>query len=128
MKRRIFWLFGGSMRILMIASFSLVAAFTLVIGALSIARIIGDYLSVAEDEQVDRDMKLADVFYQQRLQDIFSITYHLANNPSVLQNFQAALQQDPQALEFILQEAALNLGYPHCTLSLIHISEPTRPY
>ncbi len=91
MKRRIFWLFGGSMRMLLIASFSLIAAFTLIIGALSISRIIGDYLSIAEDEQVDRDMKLADVFYQQRLQEIYGITYHMANNPWVLKNFQSAL-------------------------------------
>ncbi len=115
MKRRIFWLFGGSMRMLLIASFSLIAAFTLIIGALSISRIIGDYLSIAEDEQVDRDMKLADVFYQQRLQEIYGITYHMANNPWVLKNFQSALGQEPQALEAILQEAALNLVSPHCT-------------
>jgi two-component system NtrC family sensor kinase len=117
MKRRIFELFGGSMRMLLIASFSLIAAFTLAIGAVSTARVISDYLSVAEDEQVDRDMKLADVFYQQRLKEIFSITYHLANNPTVIQNFQAAQAQDPQALKVLLQEAALNLGYPHCTCS-----------
>ena len=52
-------LFGGRLRIVLIACFSLVAGLTVGLNTLVTSRVIRDYLSAAEDDQIARDMGLA---------------------------------------------------------------------
>ena len=70
-------LFGGRLQNVLIGWFSLVAIFTLGIGAIVISKLINDYLVAAEAERVARDMDLAAAFYQLKLEEITAISHRL---------------------------------------------------
>jgi hypothetical protein len=72
MRRFISTLLGGRLQIVLIASFSLVAALTVGLNTVVISRVINDYLAEAMDERVARDMDLADAFYQLGLDEVTS--------------------------------------------------------
>lgn len=77
-------LLGGRLQIILIASFSLVAALTVGLNTVAISRVIRDYLSTAEAERVARDMDLANAFYQLKLNEVAAISHRLALDPIVV--------------------------------------------
>ena len=111
-------LFGGRLRLVLIISFSLVAALTVGLSAVAISRVIGDYLKAAEVERVDRDMDLANAFYQLKLDESAAISHRLVLDPWVVQSLPAATLGQDVALSIIDQQitskiAVLALGGTH---------------
>jgi len=96
-------LFGGRLQIVLIAGFSLVAALTVGLGAAAISRVISDYLTVAENERVARDMDLANAFYQLKLTEVAAISHRLVLEPLVLQSMPQAIYGQIGAINTIDQ-------------------------
>jgi len=97
------WLFGGRLQIVLIAGFSLVAALTVGLGAAAISRVISNYLAVAENERVARDMDLANAFYQLKLDEVAAISHRLVLEPLVLQSLPDAFHGQASAMSTIDQ-------------------------
>lgn len=89
---------------MLIISFSLVAVLTVSLSAAAISRVIGDYLKAAEVERVDRDMDLADVFYNLKLEETAAISHRLVLDPLVVNNLQDAASGQEKALRIIDQQ------------------------
>ena len=111
-------LFGGRLRLVLITSFSLVAALTVGLSAVVISRVIGDYLKAAEVERVDRDMDMANAFYQLKLDEIAAISHRLVLDSWVVQSLPAASLGQDEALNIIDKEitnkiAVFALGGTH---------------
>ena len=118
MRRLIALLFGGRLQIVLIASFALVAALTVGLNTLVISRVINDYLAAVRADRVARDMKLADAFYQLKLDEIVAISRRLVMDPWVVANLPGASQGRAEAIGIIDQEIAnkitvLALGGTH---------------
>jgi len=76
-------LFSAPFQLVLVVSFSLVAAITFAIGAGAIARTIQDYLAGATTERVNRDMRLAQALYMGKLREVAGIADRLALDPLV---------------------------------------------
>ncbi|MCJ7535504.1 MAG: hypothetical protein MUO57_08225, partial [Anaerolineales bacterium] len=87
MNRFVSSIFGGRLRLVLVFSFALVAVLTVSLSAAAISRVIGNYLKAAEIERVDRDMDLADAFYNLKLDETAAISHRLVLDPLVVQNF-----------------------------------------
>ncbi len=123
MRRQLARLMGGRLQLVLIASFSLVAALTVGLNALGSSRVINDYLTSAEDERVARDMDLARAFYQLKLEEIAAISKRLVLDQWVNDSFSAAELGDNEALRIIDEQitnkiAVLALGGTHTILVL----------
>lgn len=123
MRRQITRLMGGRLQIVLIASFSLIAALTVGLNALGSSRVINDYLTHAEDERVARDMDLAEAFYQLKLDEVAAISHRLVLDQWVNDNLEQAQVGQTQAIDIIDQQitnkiAVLALGGTHCILVL----------
>jgi two-component system NtrC family sensor kinase len=123
MRRQIARLMGGRLQIVLIASFSLIAALTVGLNALGSSRVINDYLARAEDERVARDMDLAQAFYQLKLDEIAAISHRLVLDQWVNDNLGLAETGDAQAIGIIDQQitnkiTVLALGGTHVILVL----------
>ena len=123
MRRQLARLMGGRLQLVLIASFSLVAALTVGLNALGSSRVINDYLTAAEDERVARDMDLARAFYQLKLEEIAAISKRLVLDQWVNDSFSAAELGDNEALRIIDEQitnkiAVLALGGTHTILVL----------
>lgn len=94
-------LLGGRLRIVLTVSFALVSALTIGLNALVISRVLNDYLASAEAERVARDMKLAETFYQLKLDEVAAISHRLVLDPWVVENFPAARAGDEEAIGII---------------------------
>ncbi len=106
------------LQILLVASFSLVAAVTIGIGAFATSRVISDYLADATSERVARDMQLAQAFYDIKLREIAGISYRLALDPIITDSLPQASQGVPAAQSTIDRQIAnkvtvLALGGSH---------------
>ena len=112
MKRFFSSLLGGRLQIVLVAAFSLVAALTVGLNALVVSQVIQDYLETAEDNQVARDMDLAEAFYQLRLDEIRAIAQRMARDPRVFQSLPAAAQGQPEAIQFIDQQIIHKVTVP----------------
>lgn len=111
-------LLGGRLLVVLVISFVFIAALTVGLGAAVISHAINDYMAQAEAERVERDMVLAKAFYQLKLDEVAAISYRLALDAWVLQNFQGAKQRDPEAIRIIDQQitnkiTVLALGGTH---------------
>ena len=111
-------LFGGQLRVVLIVSFSLVAAFTVGLGAVTISRVIQNYLKSAEAARVDRDMELANAFYKLKLDETAAISHRLVLDKLVTDNLQPSSQGRAEALKIIDQQitnkiTVLALGGTH---------------
>ena len=109
---------GGRLQIVLIVGFSLVAALTVGLGAAAISRVISDYLSVAENERVARDMDLAEAFYSLKMDEVAAISNRLVLDPLVKQNLSDARQKNADAIltidQIITQKiTVLALGGTH---------------
>ncbi|HMK09682.1 MAG TPA: cache domain-containing protein, partial [Anaerolineales bacterium] len=111
-------LLGGRLQTVLILSFSLVAALTVVIGAWATSRVIADYLASAEADRVDRDMELAEAFYQLKLDEVGAISHRLVLDRWVTDNAAAAMDGNRVAILQIDEEIrnkinVLGLGGTH---------------
>lgn len=103
-------LFSAPFQLVLVVSFSLVAALTIAIGAWTISRTIIDYLSSAMNERVARDMQLAQALYNLTLNEIEGITGRLAPDPLIIENLPQSLQGNENARAQINQQIASNLS------------------
>jgi two-component system NtrC family sensor kinase len=110
MIQRIKEAFSAPFQLILVISFSLVAAITIGIGTWVISRTLTEYLGNAMNERVARDMKLAQNFYEITLREVAGLTTRLSSNPIVQDNFEAALQGDDQALVQVNQQLGNNLA------------------
>ena len=118
MNRFLSALLGGRLQVVLVASFSLVAALTVGLNALAVSQVIRDYLETAEADLVARDMDLANAFYQLKLDEVAAISYRLALDPWVSQGLVDAVRGDPAALALVDQQitnkiTVLALGGTH---------------
>jgi two-component system NtrC family sensor kinase len=118
MRRVLSALLGGRLQLVLVASFSLVAALTVGLNALVVSQVMRDYLETAEADLVARDMNLAKAFYQLKLDEVAAISHRLALDPGVNQSLSDASLGQPEALELIDQQitnkiTVLALGGTH---------------
>jgi two-component system, NtrC family, sensor kinase len=118
MRRFLSSFFGGRLQVVLVASFSLVAALTVGLNVLVVSQVIRDYLETAEADLVARDMNLAKAFYQLKLDEVGAISYRLALDPFVNQGLPGAAAGDPSARQLIDQQISnkiqvLALGGTH---------------
>ena len=83
MRRFLKELFSAPFQLVLVISFSLVAATTIAVGTWVISRTIRDYLAEAMTERVDRDMRLAEGLYAAKLREVAGIADRLALDPQV---------------------------------------------
>lgn len=111
-------IFGGRLRLVLIISFALVAVLTVSLSAIATSRVIGDYLKSAEVERVNRDMVLAEAFYNLKLEETAAISHRLVLDRLVIENLAEASDGREEALRAIDQQitnkiAVLALGGTH---------------
>ncbi len=117
--RRIFReLLSAPFQLMLVISFSLVAAATFAVGTWVISRTIRDYLSEAMTERVDRDMHLAEELYGLKLAEVAAIAHRLALDPMITENLSKAGSGDRLAQGTIDRQiankvTALALGGSH---------------
>jgi two-component system NtrC family sensor kinase len=97
MRRFLKELFSAPFQLVLVISFSLVAATTIAVGTWVISRTIRDYLAEAMTERVDRDMRLAEGLYAAKLREVAGIADRLALDPQVRAGLSNA--QDAAALD-----------------------------
>jgi two-component system NtrC family sensor kinase len=102
--------FSAPIQLILVISFSMVAALTIAIGGWAISRTITEYLSGAMNERVARDMQLAQALYSMTQQEITGITNRLAQDQIVIANFQSALQGHENGRAFIDRQITINLS------------------
>jgi two-component system NtrC family sensor kinase len=112
-------IFGGRLQIVLIASFSLVAALTIGLNAIVVSALIEDYLAQTKDESVARDMALAEAFYQLKVGEIQAVGYRMVRDPRVIENITGTFLDDPQAIQIIDQEISRKITVP--TLGGTHL-------
>ncbi|MGD2207131.1 MAG: hypothetical protein PVH17_10155 [Anaerolineae bacterium] len=86
---------------ILIAGFTLTATITVVVATLITYNVINDYLVEAQDKRVGRDMKLAEAFYQLKLDETAAISYRMARDARVIQHLPAASQGQVEAIQII---------------------------
>lgn len=106
MRRFLRELFSAPFQLMLLVSFTLVAAITIGIGAWVISRAIDDYLTVEMDERVARDIRLAKAFYDIKLREIDGIAHRLALDPIIAKNLPAILRGDGQSVRAIERQIA----------------------
>ena len=100
-------MYSAPFQLVLVISFSLVAALTIIVGAWAISRTISDYLAEAMSERVARDMQLAKADYDLMLSEIAGTTNRLASDPQLVENLDRIRQGDESALKSIDQQIAV---------------------
>jgi two-component system NtrC family sensor kinase len=98
MRRHINRLLGFRLQTTLVILFSLIALLTVGATALVTSKLIGDYLSGAQDRRVSRDMQLAEAFYEIKLDKISSTARRLASGVSVVGTLPLVSQGDADAV------------------------------
>jgi two-component system NtrC family sensor kinase len=113
-------LFGSRMQVVLIASFSLVAALTIGLNTLvTFTQVINKYLISAQDERVARDMDLAEAFYELKLEEIIAVGHRMTQDPRVIENLRPAFTGQQNAFRIIDQEISRKITVP--TLGGTHL-------
>jgi len=112
MRRFISTLLGGRLQIVLIASFSLVAALAVGLGTVVISQVINEYLADAKDERVARDMDLADAFYELKLGEVAAVSSRMATDPRVIESIPAASRGQAEAIQTIDYHIARKFTVP----------------
>lgn len=100
-------LYSAPFQLVLVISFSLVAALTIMVGAWAISRTISQYLEQAMAERVGRDMQLAKADFALMLGEIEGTTNRLAQDPQLSEDLAGIQQGDEGALEGIDQRIAV---------------------
>ena len=77
-----------------------------------ILRVITNYLDMAMETRVARDMDLAMAFYQLKLDELTAVSQRMAHDPRVVDNLPAALAGDHEASDIIDQEISRKVTVP----------------
>jgi two-component system NtrC family sensor kinase len=107
MRRYIGRLLGSRLQTTLLVLFSLIALVTVGATALVTSKLIGDYLSDAQDRRVSRDMQLAEAFYEIKLDKISTTARRLASSEPVVDALPLAADGDAEAMG-TLQESVEN--------------------
>jgi two-component system NtrC family sensor kinase len=97
MIRRLRRFFAAPFQLVLVISFSLIAAISVAIGVWAISWTISEYLVEAMNERVARDMQLAWAFYDLNLREFESATSRLSKDPLVIDNVQSLPGDDESA-------------------------------
>jgi two-component system NtrC family sensor kinase len=90
-------LLGFRLQTTLVILFSLIALVTVGATALVTSKLIGDYLSDAQDSRVNRDMQLAEAFYEIKLEKISGTARRLASSAPVATALRAVGEGDSEA-------------------------------
>ncbi|MGW8251025.1 MAG: cache domain-containing protein, partial [Anaerolineales bacterium] len=104
--------FAAPFQLVLVISFSLISAISVAIGVWAISRTISDYLAVAMNERVARDMQLAWAFYDLKLREFESATSRLSNDPLVIENMQSLPGDEESTRANLSQQLANYLSTP----------------
>lgn len=118
MIRKIRGLYSQPFQLILVISFSLIAAITIAIGAWAITQTINDYLSDAMNARVARDMQLAETFYNLKLREVESIALQLSRDPLLVDHI-ASSAQSQESRELIDQQIIHN--FPESLLGGNHV-------
>jgi two-component system NtrC family sensor kinase len=102
-------LYSGPFQLVLVISFSFVAALAIIVGSWSISRVISEYLEEAMDERVARDMQLAHSHYEFMLREIEGSTMRLSRQPQLINNLELFFQEDESASTNIDKQISNNL-------------------
>lgn len=72
---------------MLIASFVLIATLVVGLNALATSRVIKEYLLNAQTDRLERDLDLVNGFYQQKMNDVISISRLVALDPQTIEYF-----------------------------------------
>ena len=116
-------LYSAPFQLMLVISFSMVAAITISAGAVIVSRTINDYLTQTMNERVARDIKLAETFYDLRLRRVGELARRLAFEPAVIHGVQTAALGDARSLDILDEQVAsqlsiLEYGSDQCILIL----------
>ncbi len=114
--KRLFQLpFGGRLLNVLIASFVLVVVLAVGLNALVTSRLINEYLLNAQTDRLGRDLDLANGYYQQKTNDVISISQFVALDtqtvaylPTALIGVQESLQTIDQVISRMISVPFLN--------------------
>jgi two-component system NtrC family sensor kinase len=112
MQRLLLRVLGGRLRLILVISFSLVAAITVTVGSVAIARTITDYLASAADDRVARDMDLARAFYNTRIDRLARVSRRLALSPTFQDHFASLAEGTATAILGIQADVHNELEVP----------------
>ena len=112
MRERVIAFFSTPFQLVLVISFSLIAAIAIGVGAWSISITISDYLSDTMNERVARDMQLAETFYNQKLNEIKGITNRSSVDPLVIENIGPTLQGNEGSRAIIEKQITNDLTAP----------------
>jgi two-component system NtrC family sensor kinase len=107
MRRCINWLLSLRLQTALVILFSLVALLTVGASALVTSKLISDYLTDAQARRVNRDMQLAEAFYEIKLDKISATARRLASSRPIRESLPQAAQGDDRAIE-VLEEPVAN--------------------
>lgn len=115
--------FSAPFQLLLVISFSLIAATSIAIGAWAISYTISDYLSGAMNERVARDMQLAKTFYDLMLDEIEDVAAGLSKDPLVSEYLKRYQEGDINSQSILTEQIVNNysrssLGWSHVTAVL----------
>jgi nitrogen fixation/metabolism regulation signal transduction histidine kinase len=112
MIRRLRQFFAAPFQLVLVISFSLIAAISIAIGVWAISRTISEYLSEAMNERVARDMQLAQTFYNLKLHEIESAASRLSKDPLVIEHIQMLPAERETVRDTLNQQIANYLSTP----------------
>ena len=112
MKRWINLPFGGRLVNVLIASFVFVAALAGGLNTLVTSRVINEYLLNAQTDRLQRDLDLANGFYQQKLNAVNSLSQFVALDPQTVAALPAALKGDQAQIQSIDQVVSRMIAAP----------------
>ena len=111
-------LFSQPFQLVLVISFSVIAAGSIAIGAWAITQTISDYMSDAMNERVARDMQLAETFYDFKQREVEGITARISRDPLVIENLLGAAQS--QEASQVINQQIVN-DFPESSLGGNHV-------
>jgi len=111
MRQQVRDFFSTPLQLVLVISFSLIAASTFAIGSWVITQTINDYLSNAMNERVARDMHLAAAVYDLKLREIEGIAARISKDSLIINNLEKAAQGEAVST-IIDQQIAGELSSP----------------
>ena len=111
MRQRVRDFFSTPLQLVLVISFSVIAASTFAIGSWVITQTINDYLSNAMNERVARDMHLAAAVYDLKLREIEGIAARISKDSLIINNLGKAAQGEAVST-IIDQQIAGELSSP----------------
>lgn len=96
--------YSGPFQATLVFAFTAVAALTIGVGTWVISSSINNYLAVAMDERVARDINLAKSYYDLRLREVAGAADRISSNPTIIKNMGAAGQGETLSLKSIQEE------------------------